>query len=69
MQTTKAKTMASKNEWRTKTNPNAYFITLTIDDENYTNLANICDSDNDNEIATKEIRLTLERIRKKQEKV
>ena len=46
-------------------NPNAYFITLTIDDENYTNLANICDSDNDNEIATKAIRLTLERIRKK----
>ena len=33
-------------------NPNAYFITLTIDDENYTNLANICDSDDDNEIAT-----------------
>ena len=23
-------------------NPNAYFMTLTIDDENYTNLANIC---------------------------
>lgn len=46
-------------------NPNAYFITLTIDDENYTKLANICESDNDNEIATKAIRLTLERIRKK----
>ena len=27
--------------------------------------SNICDSDNDNEIATKAIRLTLERIRKK----
>ena len=39
-------------------NPNAYFITLTIDDDNYTNLANICNSDNDNEIATKAIRLT-----------
>ena len=46
-------------------NPNAYFITLTIDDENYTKLANICESDNGNEIATKAIRLTLERIRKK----
>lgn len=46
-------------------NPNAYFITLTIDDENYSELANICNSENDNEIATKAIRLMLERIRKK----
>lgn len=46
-------------------NPNAYFMTLTIDDENYNKLANICNSKDDNEIATKAVRLMLERIRKK----
>lgn len=46
-------------------NPNAYFMTLTIDDENYNKLANICKSEDHNEIATKAIRLMLERIRKK----
>lgn len=46
-------------------NPNAYFITLTIDDENYNKLSNICNSKDNNEIATKALRLALERIRKK----
>lgn len=46
-------------------NPNAYFMTLTIDDENYNKLANICKSEDNNEIATKAVRLMLERIRKK----
>ena len=49
-------------------NPNAYFMTLTIDDESYNKLANICDSKDDNEIATKAVRLMLERIRKKTSK-
>ena len=40
-------------------------MTLTIDDENYNKLANICKSEDNNEIATKAVRLMLERIRKK----
>ena len=43
-------------------NPNAYFITLTIDDQNYAELSNICKSKDNNEIATKALRLMLERI-------
>lgn len=46
-------------------NPNAYFITLTIDDKNYKELKRIAHTKDDNEIATKAIRLMLERIRKK----
>lgn len=45
--------------------PNAYFMTLTIDDNNYAELSNICKTDDNNEIATKAVRLMLERIRKK----
>ena len=48
-----------------RTEPNAYFITLTISDENYEILKNICNSEDDNTIATKAIHLMLERIRKK----
>ena len=48
-----------------RTEPNAYFITLTISDENYEILKNICKSEDNNTIATKAIRLMLERIRKK----
>ena len=44
--------------------PNAYFITLTIDDKSYSELSNIYNIIDDNEIATKAIRLCLERIRK-----
>ena len=65
MQETKAKAMACQNERRIKTKSNAYFMTLTIDDENYNKLANICNSKDNNEIATKAVRLMLERIRKK----
>lgn len=46
-------------------NPNAYFMTLTIDDQNYAELSNMCKSKDNNEIATKALRLMLERIRKK----
>lgn len=44
--------------------PNAYFITLTIDDESYSNIANTYNITDNNEIATKAIRLCLERVRK-----
>ena len=36
-----------------RTEPNAYFMTLTISDENYQILKNICKSEDDNTIATK----------------
>ena len=44
--------------------PIAYFITLTIDDKSYNELSNTYNITDDNEIATKAIRLCLERIRK-----
>ena len=44
--------------------PNAYFITLTIDDKSYSKLSNTYNITDNNEIATKAIRLCLERIRK-----
>ena len=47
-----------------RTEPNAYFLTLTISDENYEILKNKYNLENDNEIGTKAIRLCLERIRK-----
>ena len=47
-----------------RTEPNAYFMTLTISDESYEILKNICESEDKNTIATKAIRLMLERIRK-----
>ena len=47
--------------------PNAYFMTLTISDENYEILKNTCKSEDENTIATKAIHLMLERIRKKRE--
>ena len=40
-----------------RTEPNAYFITLTISDENYEILKNTCKSEDENTIATKAIRL------------
>ena len=43
-------------------------MTLTISDENYEILKSICKSEDDNTIATKAIRLMLERIRKKHNK-
>ena len=46
-------------------NPNAYFMTLTIDDKSYKELKKKSDDKTDNGIATKAIRLMLERIRKK----
>ena len=44
--------------------PNAYFLTLTITDEHYAVLKNKYNLENDNDIATKAMRLCLERIRK-----
>lgn len=46
-------------------NPNAYFMTLTMSDEEYEKLKNEYDLKDDNDIATKAIRLMLERVRKK----
>lgn len=44
--------------------PNAYFLTLTIDDNSYNEISNTYNITDNNEIATKAIRLCLERIRK-----
>lgn len=47
-----------------RNNPNAYFVTLTIDDESYKKLSKECKSKDDNDIATKAMRMFLERVRK-----
>ena len=44
--------------------PNAYFLTLTITDEYYAVLKNKYNLEDDNDIATKAMRLCLERVRK-----
>ena len=54
---TKAKRMVVRMSEELRTEPNAYFMTLTISDENYQILKNICKSEDDNTIATKAIRL------------
>ena len=62
---TKAREWLVRMSEELRTEPNAYFMTLTISDENYEILKNICKSEDENTIATKAIRLLLERIRKK----
>ena len=47
-----------------KNNPNAYFITLTVDDSNMKKLIKECKSKEENDIATYALRMGLERIRK-----
>ena len=44
--------------------PNAYFLTLTIVDKSYKKLKQKYELKNNNDIATKAIRLCLERVRK-----
>ena len=44
--------------------PNAYFLTLTIDDKSYKQIKQKYNLKDDNDIATKAIRLCLERVRK-----
>ena len=44
--------------------PNAYFLTLTIDDKSYKKLKQKYKLKDNNDIATKAIRLCLERVRK-----
>ena len=44
--------------------PNAYFLTLTVDDKSYKQLKQKYKLKDDNDIATKAIRLCLERVRK-----
>ena len=44
--------------------PNAYFLTLTIDDKSYKQLKQKYNLKDNNDIATKAIRLCLERVRK-----
>lgn len=51
-----------------KDEPNAIFVTLTIDDEKYKKLSIQAESKDNNTIATKAIRLFLERVRKKTKK-
>ena len=51
-----------------RSNPNAYFMTLTFSDEGYNEVKKTCNSEEDNDIATRAIRLMLERIRKKTKK-
>lgn len=50
-----------------RSNPKGYFITLTINDESFKELKT-CESESENDTATKAIRLFLERIRKKTNK-
>ena len=64
MQTTETKTMGSQNVRRKRNNPNAYFLTLTIDDKSYKQLKRKYNLKDNNDIATKAIRLCLERVRK-----
>lgn len=51
-----------------RTEPNAYFISLTIDDNSYAKLKADTDTGEDNEIATIAIRRCLERIRRETKK-
>ena len=51
-----------------RNNPNAYFMTLTIDDKSYATLKAEAEDKTDNGIATLAIRRCLERIRKKTKK-
>ena len=44
--------------------PDAYFLTLTIDDKSYKQISKKYKLKNNNDIATKAIRLCLERVRK-----
>ena len=44
--------------------PNAYFLTLTIDDKSYKQISKKYKLKDNNDIATKAIRLCLERVRK-----
>ena len=64
MQKTKAKTMGSKNVRRKQTDTKRLFLTLTIDDKSYKQLKQKYNLKDDNDIATKAIRLCLERVRK-----
>lgn len=45
-------------------NPNAFFVTLTINDESYKKIANKYDLSDDNAIGKQMVRLWLERVRK-----
>ena len=47
-----------------RNNPNAYFLTLTIDDKSYKQLKQKYNLKDNNDIATKAIRLCPERVRK-----
>lgn len=46
-------------------NSNAYFMTLTFSEEGYNEVKKLCENEDKNEIATKAMRLALERIRRK----
>ena len=62
------------NDWKVRlneeirTNKDAYFVTLTFDDESYNKLKTKYKLKDENQIATKAIRLVLENIRKKTKK-
>lgn len=51
-----------------RNNPNAYFMTLTFSEEGYNEVKKLCEGTDENEIATKAVRLMLERIRRKTKK-
>lgn len=48
-----------------RNNPNAYFMTLTFSEEGYNEVKKLCEKGDENTIATKAVRLMLERIRRK----
>ena len=57
--------LLSYRDWETvRQTPNAYFLTLTIDDKSYKQISKKYKLKDDNDIATKAIRLCLERVRK-----
>ena len=48
-----------------RNNPNAYFMTLTFSEDGYNKVKKLCEETDENAIATKAVRLMLERIRRK----
>ena len=56
--------MARENGRRIKTNPNAIFVTLTLEDKWYEDIEKKYNIKGENSVATQAMRLWLERVRK-----
>ena len=64
MQETKQRQWVVRMSEENRQTPNAYFLTLTIDDKSYKQISKKYKLKDNNDIATKAIRLCLERVRK-----